>query len=109
MRDVADPIGDPPRSIKSSLAMHHTKAFFAHCREVRRQPMQQKWRYEGDEPMSSSGPVKSERVPMAQADEDARIRRIQRAIRYGVEYADLLERFGEKDVARARRMMRESK
>ena len=57
----------------------------------------------------NGGPVKTERVKMSPTEADDRLRRIQRAIRHGVEYADLVERFGEKDLAKARRTMPESK
>jgi hypothetical protein len=80
--------------------MIHTKAFFAHIVQQRGPIAMGK---------SNGGPVKSERVPMSPTEADDRLRRIQRAIRHGVEYADLVERFGEKDLAKARRMMPERK
>jgi hypothetical protein len=81
--------------------MHYTKAFFSYVFQQRGPIAMGK--------KSNGGPVKSERVPMSPTEADDRLRRIQRAIRHGVEYADLVERFGEKDLAKARRMMPERK
>jgi hypothetical protein len=81
LRDVADPKRDPPWLIKSSLAMIHTKAFFAHIVQSRGPIAMGK---------NSSGPVKSERVPMSPSEQANRIRRAARQLQHGVMKKDLI-------------------
>jgi len=77
----------------------YTAPFFAYCRQLRSQ------RHEGDEPMSPSGPVKSERVPMDQAEMDKRLKRGVDTLRKGYGTEALRQRgFGEEEIRKVIRL-----
>jgi phosphopantetheinyl transferase len=77
--------------------MIHTKAFFAHIVQSRGPIAMGK---------NSSGPVKSERVPMSPSEQANRIRRAARALQQGVMQQDLIMRgFKAAEIKQAAQMI----